>query len=235
MTVLSIETATAVCGVALVRDGTTLLEQSLEARHLHAERLLGMIDRTLGEAALTVREPDGIAVSIGPGSFTGLRIGLSVAKGLVFGLGKPLAAVPTLEALAWRLVTGSASEAPRYILATLDARRDEVYCQLFNHTGPGLQAAGEPEDLSVAAVVARLRGKQVLLTGDGAEKVLSAAPANSGLSCVEPDLRRCSAATVGLLGERLLQSGRGSDPATLEPRYVKEFFLRTRTSHKEGE
>ena len=232
MTVLSIETATAVCGVGLVRSGALVGEQFLEGRSLHAERLLSMIDAALQDAGMDIRDVEGVAVSIGPGSFTGLRIGLSVAKGLVFGLGRSLAAVPTLEALAQRLVTTDSSP---HLLAALDARRDEVYCQLFRRSGVELHPEGPPEDLPVAAVARLLEGKRAVVTGDGTEKVLAEVSPGSAIVGAPPDLRRCSAATVGLLGAQLLRAGQVADPATLEPRYIKEFFLRTPSSHKEGE
>jgi len=230
MTVLAIETATAVCGVALIADGTLRGEEFLEARNIHAERILGMIDTTLRRAGLEARELDGVAVSVGPGSFTGLRIGLSVAKGLVFGLKIGLAAVPTLEALAWRLAEAEHDDATPYILAALDARRDEVYCQLFRRSEEAVLACGEPQDLPAAGVVALLEGRRAILTGDGAEKVARALPDVSGLSLADAVLRRCSAAMVGRLGERELRAGRAADPATLEPRYIKEFFLRAPSS-----
>jgi len=230
MRLLAIETATSVCGVALLTDDTLQTEQSLEARNIHAERLLGMIEGTLGTAGLTVRDLDAVAISIGPGSFTGLRIGLSVAKGLVFGLEIELAAVPTLEALAWRLTEPEAGDTSPYVLAALDARRDEVYCQLFRRSDTALVALGLPQDRHAATVHELLEDKQVTVTGDGADKVLSHCAPGARLSTARIGFRSCSAATVGLLGGRLLRAGQGADPATLEPWYIKEFFLRTASS-----
>ena len=100
MTLLGIETATAVCGVALVRDGEVLAEKAVEERYAHAEKLFGFLDDVLESSGVPLRELHGIAVSIGPGSFTGLRIGLSVAKGLHVATGIPVIPVPTMEALA---------------------------------------------------------------------------------------------------------------------------------------
>ena len=227
MRLLSIETATSVCGVALLTDDVLQTEESVEARNIHAERLLGMIDGTLRTSGLRVRDLDAVAISIGPGSFTGLRIGLSVAKGLVFGLEIEMAAVPTLEALAWRLTDPEAGDASPYVLAAIDARRDEVYCQLFRRSDRALVASGPPQDLHVPALHELLEGKQVTVTGDGAEKVLSVSPPGVRLSPARAGFGGCSAATVGLLGGRLLRAGQGADPATLEPWYIKEFFLRT--------
>src|SRR5712692_6734191 len=100
MIVLGIETATAVCGAAIVEDAGVRAEASIEAEHIHSEKLISLIDEALNRATIPFSSIDSVAVSIGPGSFTGLRIGLSVAKGLVYAGGKSLAAVSTLEALA---------------------------------------------------------------------------------------------------------------------------------------
>jgi tRNA threonylcarbamoyladenosine biosynthesis protein TsaB len=230
MTVLAIETATAVCAAAIVTNGVLRAEESLEAKNIHAERLLGMIDGTLRRSGLAVSDLEGIAVSLGPGSFTGLRIGLSVAKGLVFGLEIGLAAVPTLEALAWRIADSPAGARAPYILSTIDARRDEVYCQLFTQSEQGPVSSGLPQDLPVDRVKDLLEGKRTIVTGDGAEKVMGSLSGSILWSVAEPALRRCSAETVARLGEHLLRAGQGADPATLEPLYIKEFFLRTTLS-----
>ena len=235
MTILAIETATAVCAVAVVARGTLRSERSVEGRGIHAERLLGMIDSALHAAELTPGDLTAVAVSIGPGSFTGLRIGLSVAKGLVFGLEIQLAAVPTLEALAWRLAGARQDEDAPYVLAALDARRDEVYCQLFRHSDRGPVGEGPPQDLPVSRMRAILEHKKVILTGDGAVKVMGELSDLVGLTLAPPDRRGCSAATVATVGARMLLEGRGADPATVEPQYVKEFFLRGPLKLKGGE
>ena len=99
MNILAIETATNVCAAAVVTD-TESFEERTEERYIHAERILGMIDNVLKQSGLQGSEIDGIAVSIGPGSFTGLRIGLSAAKGLAYGWQKPMIGISTLEGLA---------------------------------------------------------------------------------------------------------------------------------------
>ena len=100
MIVLGIETATAVCAVALVDDDVVRAERRYEIPQAHSEKLMECVDDCLKSAGLALSSIDGIAISIGPGSFTGLRIGLSVAKGLAFATDKPVVGVPTLEALA---------------------------------------------------------------------------------------------------------------------------------------
>ena len=100
MNVLAIETSTARCGVALTLDRRTVVERSIIEAHIHSEKLLTLVKDVLTEARIGMDKLDGVAVSIGPGSFTGLRIGLSSAKGLCVALDKPLATVPTFDAIA---------------------------------------------------------------------------------------------------------------------------------------
>jgi len=224
VTVLGIETATSVCGAAIRQDGSLLALEEVNEGRVHAERLLPLIDAALRKWGLTATSLGAIAVSIGPGSFTGLRIGLSIAKGLVLATGVPLVAVPTLEALASR--TARARNAEGLILAALDARRDEVYCQLFEAAGERISALWEPRDLAVERLVAELGGKQVLVTGDGRAKVMAHASGGSArIEEADASTALCSAADVARLGEILALAGKTEDPALLEPRYIKEFFL----------
>ncbi len=135
MIVLGIETATAVCAVALVDDDVVRAERRYEIPQAHSEKLMECVDDCLKSAGLILSSIDGIAISIGPGSFTGLRIGLSVAKGLAFAAGKPLVGVPTLEALALQPVRKDIGEADDVIVPMIDARRDEVYTAIFRRHG----------------------------------------------------------------------------------------------------
>ncbi len=230
MKVLGIETATTVCGVAVVIDGKVVSVAELHQKNVHAEKLLTLVQQALAQAGCKPEALDGIAVSIGPGSFTGLRIGLSVAKGLVYALGVRLIAVPTLLALAHRapLETLRNGEA---ILAVLDARRDEVYVQLFSHEGSTLVAEAQPMDMTSSQLVSSLSGRNVVVIGEGTNKVMRAAALMGGnVQAREVDdvLNRCTARTVALVGELMLVRGEVEDPAILEPRYIKEFFTKAK-------
>lgn len=228
MTVLGIETASTVCGAALAHHGALVHEARIDAPHIHAERLLTQIDEVLRAAGCPVGALGGIAVSSGPGSFTGLRIGMSVAKGLAYAANIPLIGVSTLEALAHRAATRAGVVAGETVLAVLDARRDEVYCQMFLAGAEGLQADGEVSNLTVAEVRARLSGRKVLAAGDAIDKVFGTGDAREpGWRAAEGDSASCSAAEIAILGGRMLAEGRRDDPVTLEPRYIKEFFLKT--------
>ena len=132
MRVLGIDSATLVAGMAVVDGERVIVEGFLQTRKTHSERLLPLIDFWLREAELSLSDLDGIAVTLGPGSFTGLRIGLATAKGLALGAGKPLLGIPTLDALALNL-TG----VPGFICPILDARKSEVYTAVYVSPEPG--------------------------------------------------------------------------------------------------
>lgn len=231
--ILGIETATAVCAAAVAGGGHVFAESSLEEKYIHAERLMSMVDEVLRGSGRSLAALDAIAVSIGPGSFTGLRIGLSVAKGLAYAAQKPLIAVPTLRAIAERAARECGDSAPPAILPLLDARKDEVYCQLFERHGSTVRPVEEEHDVRLAVLAGQLSQREVLITGEAAPRLREFMKAAAGRSRPEavfadPDTARCSAAVVALIGERMLGEGNIADPRDLEPRYIKEFFLKTK-------
>ncbi len=231
MSILALETASMVCGVAIARGGSIVAEQWVEERSIHAERLFGLVDGVLHEAGCEPRDLRAVAVSIGPGSFTGLRIGLSAAKGFHMALGIPLVEVPTLLALGRRALPLLESRTG-HILAALDARRDEVYCQLFTVHAGEISRTGDVHARTVREVVAELPSGEVVLTGDGREKVFAALTSDSltsdrSVRVTDAPLARCSAAEVARIGETRYQLNQFADPGVLEPRYVKEVFLRS--------
>ena len=228
MNVLGIETATTVCAAALAIDDAVVAEESREERYIHAEMLLPMLDAVLRRSGCRPGDLAGVAVSIGPGSFTGLRIGLSVAKGLAFAADLPIAAVPTLRALAQRVA--GLHDTQEHILAVLDARRDEVYYQLFRRSHSGLEQLGEEQSAPVDRLVERIGDRAVTVTGEGAPKLAAQLQRRSRegkrgrYHFADGALAKCSAGTVALIGASHLREGRSEDPASLEPRYVSEFF-----------
>lgn len=222
MNVLGIETATVVCGAAVVAGGRVLSDERIIQKNAHAERLMSLVEGSLTKAGMRGMSLDGIAVSIGPGSFTGLRIGLSVAKGLAYATRKPLIAVPTLAALTEHSVSAAGSFT--HILAALDARRDEVYCQLFR-IERGTPVPLWPERAArVGELVDELAGMDVFVTGDGTTKLAEAARVKGRhVTCASDEALHCSASAVALVGVRMLLQGLSADPADVQPLYVKEF------------
>ena len=131
MTILGIETSTAVCSVGLANEFDLRAEKSIIETHIHSEKLLTLIQELCDEQKMKLSQLDGVAVSIGPGSFTGLRIGLSTAKGLCFALEKPLIAVSTFASIA-KSVTISHPEYAR-IIVCIDAKQREYYIGVYEH------------------------------------------------------------------------------------------------------
>ena len=140
MRILGLETSTAVCSVGLFRENEPGIERSMRESHIHSEKLLTLVRDVLDRAAITPAQLDAIAVSIGPGSFTGLRIGLSTAKGLSFALGKPLVPVPTFEAIA--VAAHQKSGTSQAVAVLIDAKKDEWYGGRFRLVNGMIQPDG---------------------------------------------------------------------------------------------
>jgi len=199
----------------VARDGTVLAEDAEPASRSHVGSLPALVERVLARAGLGVADVEGLAVSIGPGSFTGLRIGLGFAKGVAFAGGLPLAAVSTLEALAE--VAGGAPGDP--VCAALDARKREVYAALFRVGGTG-SVERVTDDLALApeALAARLP-PGTLLVGDAAEAYPDAF--GSGLVSRPFATYHPRGGVVARLGTRLLAAGANAELGPVEPVYVR--------------
>ncbi len=233
MRVLGIETATEVCGAALVENGRVLAENWFEARQMHSEKLVSLIAETLQSRGHDPAALDAIAISIGPGSFSGLRIGLSVAKGLAFACDLQLVAVPTLRALATRALAGNLVTRHERVLPLIDARRDEVYTALYEYNGENLVEIASAHAASVHELVGigPDDNRPIVVMGDGAEKFKAYLSSlfDSGITRRQfripvREKRLCDAASVALEGEQMFRRGDIADSAGLEPLYVKEFY-----------
>ena len=161
MRVLGLDTATRRASVGLLIDGEVVVEQSRPAQGSHAVSLLPLIDAVLRQANCAVRGLDAVAVSSGPGSFTGLRVGISVAKGFARATGVRLVAVPTLEGLA-RTVPGQ----PGVICALLDARKGELYSACFESSASGWRRL-TADRLVTADTLAAMLPTPCVVVGDG--------------------------------------------------------------------
>jgi tRNA threonylcarbamoyladenosine biosynthesis protein TsaB len=185
--VLGIDTAIPAAGVALIRGGDAveddlevLAEISGDPDQRHAETLLGAVDGCLQRAGCSLEDVDGLAVSVGPGSFTGLRVGLATAKGLAFATGAWLVGVPTLDAFARAFVRGrgDVARAGDLVCVCLDARRGEVYGALFELEGRPSRplavrrrlddAVLRPDELAARVSTVGWRGATLRVVGDGA-------------------------------------------------------------------
>lgn len=214
---LGIETATERLGLAIARGGELMAELELDVGRRHAEQLARWLDGLLSGAGLGAPDLDVIAVSIGPGSFTGLRIGLAFAKGLAMALQKPLIGVPTLDVLA-----RGAEPWIGPVVACLDARRGEVYFSTYE-LAPGRMAALDPSAAvgSAERVTERVRalGRRVLLVGSGADLI----PVAAGQDIVRAPRRLGwpRAGLVAALGGERFANGAHEEPDHVEPIYVR--------------
>ena len=198
----------------MARDGVVLAEGVHRESRSHVASLPHLVERVLGEAALTIDDVEAVAVSIGPGSFTGLRVGLALAKGIAFAGRLPLAAVPTLGALAW-VAEATPGET---ICAALDARKREVYAALFTATADGPRRLTPDLALSPDALAARLEPGWVLV-GDATDvygEVLAARAVVRPFATHPP-----RGGVIARLGWARLAAGEAADLGALEPVYVR--------------
>jgi len=220
--VLAVDAATEACSVALL-NGDALIGRSSEGGLSHARRILGMVDEVLAEAGMTLSMLDGIAASIGPGAFTGVRISVAVAQGLAFGADLAAVGITTLEALAYRIVHKGAAGA----LACLDARMGEVYWGCFTADAErGLIAEGTARVGPPASVVLPPSGGHPIGGYRGIGRGFAAYPALAALPGLEvdpEDIRALpDAREFARLGALRLGLGEGIDPAALIPLYLRD-------------
>jgi len=217
MLILGIETSTKTGSVAVVSDDCVIAQYSLNIEITHSELLMATVDRVLTDTGMTLSQFDGFAVAIGPGSFTGLRIGVSTVKGLALAADRPVAAVPTLQALAWNV---PCSAYP--VCAMLDARKNEVYASLYAFDRSVFHQLMPEAVLSLKLLVNRITGKTVF-TGEAShihradiEGLFGDRALFAPRSAVLP-----SAAAVAELGLEMIKSGKHSDPDGLAPLYIR--------------
>ena len=219
MKVLAVETATSWQSVAILDDSRVLARYDHDAAGSHAKLLLPTIDRLLRETGLTLKQLDGLAVSIGPGSFTGLRVGLATLLGFRTINQLPLAVVPTLEGMAWNLRGTSALLCP-----ILNSRRGELYWALFRWTGDGRLERVISEQVGTAAILGKSLTGSVLVFGEGWTVEASAIRASipPSTTVVEaPDLgMKPSAVSIGLAGIERLRRGESAGIG-ISPLYVQ--------------
>lgn len=216
MKLLAVESATLSGGVALLDDDRVLGEITLNIAITHSERLMSAVDRLLADCGLAPADLDGLAVSVGPGSFTGLRVGLATVKALAMALDLPVAPVPTLDALAARLPFADAPVCP-----ILDARKGEVYLSLYRWSGSGMERQWDYLALPPESAVARLEAPVILL-GDGIEACRPWLDRLGAGARVAPAAQRMpSAAAVAVLGRAALVTGGGVSAEALAPLYLR--------------
>lgn len=216
--ILNIETATKNCSVALAKDGQTILcKEIAEEGYSHAEKLHVFIEKIIQEAGIRFQDLKAVSVSKGPGSYTGLRIGVSAAKGLCFALNIPLISVDTLQVLA-----SQAKVAEGLIVPMLDARRMEVYSAIFNSK---LEKQREVQAEIITENSFETILETVYFVGDCSEKCQSVL-VKSNFVFLEK-IKYPSAKEMGALSFEKFQNNDFEDLAYFEPYYLKDFMITT--------
>ncbi|MFN3999819.1 tRNA (adenosine(37)-N6)-threonylcarbamoyltransferase complex dimerization subunit type 1 TsaB [Algoriphagus sp.] len=213
--ILSIETSTPVCSVAVHDSGRLISLCEITEQGAHAERLMQLVVDVVEKAELELTDLDGIAVSEGPGSYTGLRIGVSTAKGLAFGLNLPLISINTLQALASAVV----SEEAALIIPVLDARRMEVFREVFDSNLNSV-AQLDSEILEEGVFQNFLERGRVYFAGDTLEKLKTVVSSENAQFVSDLTF---SAAHLGKLAFIKFQNQDFADIAYFVPNYLKEF------------
>ncbi len=219
MITLAIECATQTVSIALLNQEKILAELYLDAGKGHSEVLLPALEKLFLITGLTTERIDLLVCTTGPGSFTGVRIGVSTIKGLALATGKPIVGVSTLEALAMNVFP-----ARRLICPILDARKNQVYAGLYRLAPDGMPEAVAPDRLTdIDLLLKALAAEEVDFVGDAAvldqKQICEARAPVYGLQT------RChsrpNASAVGLIGLRWYQRGRIEDPLTFSPTYLR--------------
>lgn len=228
MIILAVDTATSSGGVAVYDDATGEMSECRTGavKRQFSESIFEMIDLCLRNMGLTINEIDCLAVTSGPGSFTGLRVGLSTVKGLAYSTGKPVVAVSTLLAHAW-VFPGYQG----YVCPILDARKKEVYSGLFEWNGDDFRIVFEPGAYTIDEVLRHVN-KSTLFLGDGLKVYRQEIESKTG------DKARFAAGSmfssfpsiVARLAAREAAGGEYTDPAALSPAYFRKSEAELKTS-----
>lgn len=221
MKILGIDSSGMVASAAITADGVLVAEFTVNNKLTHSQTLLPMIDQVVRMSGIALQEMDAIAVAAGPGSFTGLRIGASTAKGLGLALDKPIVPVPTLEGMAYRLA-GSAG----LVCPMMDARRNQVYTGIYRVASDRLEVISEQKAVGIQDILQELAEYQepVMLLGDGVTVYRETISQADGLRFQVAPLHLCrqSAASVAALGEIYYQQGKIETAEEHHPIYLRK-------------
>ena len=214
--ILNIETATTNCSVSLSENGKTIsLKENNSASYSHSEVLHQYIDEVFTNSNISPSQIDAIAISEGPGSYTGLRIGVSSAKGLCYALDKPLVSVQTLKSLAYQVEINEG-----YIVSMLDARRMEVYAAVFDSNYNEIRPT-KSEILTPESYKEYLENSKVYFVGNGVDKTKKLI---NHPNAVFIEGKLPSANEMGIISEKKFKTNNFDDIAYFEPFYLKEFI-----------
>ncbi len=222
ITILSIETATNICSVAIHRDGKIMVSTDLHSEKSHSGALAILIEQLLAHCEIEFKDLNAIAISSGPGSYTGLRIGLSTAKGLCYALNIPLIAVSSLDAMANQVMNFNYTDFKTLLIPMLDARRMEVFYKILSPNLKEIKPLSNLilEEASFDKYISEYDA--ILLFGNGAPKAKELMKDKVNVKIIENV--NPSASSMGLHAFQRYERGHFEDLAYFEPNYGKEFY-----------
>ena len=218
--VLAIETSGRIGSIALVRDGRIIAEDQFPHGLKHAAEIIPMIDRLCRSQIWSPRDLEHIYVSVGPGSFTGLRIGITLAKTLALATGLKIVAVPSVRVLA-----ENAPPDTRHLIIVLDAKRDQIFTARFQRGGgeePGEWIEREPAHIDTLVAMIARSPRPVHLVGEGIPFHERFVPPGEGVVIAPPDLWRARAGGVAKIGAAMAAAGQFAKPDCLTPLYIRK-------------
>lgn len=219
MKILAIETSAVSVSAAVVEDGRLVTSAYQNTALTHSRTLMPMVDAMLQTAELKLSDVDCFAVAAGPGSFTGLRIGISAVKGLAWALEKPCIAVSTLEAMAYSLRHMNGT-----IVCAMDARRQQIYNAIFRAESGTLTRLCDDRAIALSELQEELAGKEgtYIVVGDGARLCTDYLTENGvGCTLAPPHLVMQNAAGVAMAGEELAKKGAFTTAQAISPVYLR--------------
>jgi tRNA threonylcarbamoyladenosine biosynthesis protein TsaB len=220
MQILGIDTATRTASVGLVSDLGIIGEYTLQVEKVHSKKLMPMIDQLLTAVGMTVGDVSGLAISAGPGSFTGLRIGMAAAKGLAFALDVPIVGVSTLEALVLPHLRSDL-----WVCGLLDARMGEVYGAVYTQKEGRTITVIKPQAVLLEHLLAELIGSErpVLFCGEGALRFSDQIKMHLGETALFPtdNGHHLRGTSVAIIGRREILDGRTGNMYSLAPGYLR--------------
>ena len=220
MNILAIDTSALTATAAILSDDTLLGEISTTTKLTHSQTIMPMIDELLKKVSLDISDIDLFACSQGPGSFTGLRIGIGTIKGLAYGLGKPVVGVSTLEALAHNISYTDFTIAP-----IMDARRGQVYNALYHYNRGRLDCFCEPRALSLEELCGEL-AKKTIFVGDGVkvhrEKITELLGEKALFAPPQHQLQRAGSVAYAALGKMPIDAAELTDVYLRKPQAERE-------------
>lgn len=221
MRLLAIETSTMLGGVAVMEDDTLIAESRMNVKATHSERIMSDIDNALKRSGFTIDAIDVFGIASGPGSFTGLRVGLSTLKGLSYATGRRVVSVSTLEAMAWNVPFSQ-----HLICPLLDARKKELYAGIFEWWQDDFRKFIEEQTIKLETLLNEIRdtGRSVVFLGEGALLYKDEIQSSLGAKAIFPPPQHMvpSPANVAYLCMKKVRKNAFDDPAGLVPRYMRK-------------